>query len=131
MFLLVGSKSRILANGMASNLINSKRSLRQDDPLSPLFFILAADSFTRMLDLTVQNGALTGLGPNNFMGNLLSLQYTDDTLLFINIDEDSIRNLKLLLYGFKLASGLKINFHKSPVYQLDVIQSRHERWQVC
>lgn len=31
----------------------------------------------------------------------------------------SIKALKLLLYGFELAFGLKINFNKSLLYHLD------------
>lgn len=47
------------------------------------------------------------------------LQYVDDTLLFINTDVVAIRTLKILLYGFELASGVKINFNKSFIDQLD------------
>jgi hypothetical protein len=34
------------------------------------------------------------------------------------IDDDSILNLKLLLYCFESISGLKINYHKSEVFVL-------------
>lgn len=59
------------------------------------------------------------MSPYNFNGRHLYLQYVDDTLLFINTDVVAIRTLKILLYGFELASGLKINFNKSFIDQLD------------
>lgn len=112
---LFGGKSQIMVNGVTSNIIVFKRGLRQGDPLSPLLFVLAADVFVKMLDLAVQNGILNGLRHNNYLGNLLSLQYADDTFLFVKTDIDSLRAIKLL-YGFELVSGLKLNFNKSLVY---------------
>ena len=47
------------------------------------------------------------------------LQYADDTLLFCKSEEGYISNLKVLLYGFELASGLKINFDESFVLVLE------------
>ncbi|WVZ77531.1 hypothetical protein U9M48_025389 [Paspalum notatum var. saurae] len=46
-------------------------------------------------------------------GGLLILQYADDTILFMDHDLDKARNMKLLLFAFEQAAGLKINFHKS------------------
>lgn len=45
--------------------------------------------------------------------------YVDDTLPFCQDQQDHIVNLKLLLYCYKFAFGLKINFHKSAVYLLE------------
>lgn len=50
---------------------------------------------------------------------LLSLQYVENTVIFVNTDTSAIRGLKLLLYGFELVFSFKTNFHKSLVYQLD------------
>lgn len=105
-------KSQILVNRVARRSIVSKRGLRQGDSLSPLLFVLAVESFTRMLSLAAQNNRLIGLSTNNYMGTLFSLQYADDTLLFVNTSMENTRYLKFLLYGFVLASGLKINFSK-------------------
>ena len=63
---LFGGKSQILVNGKPGRIILSKRGLRLGDPLSPLLFVLAADSFTKMLNLVDSKGLLMGLGPEGF-----------------------------------------------------------------
>lgn len=83
--------SEILVNGEAWRSIVSKRGLRQGDTLSPLIFVLATDSFTKMLSLAVQNPRLAALAPNNYMDSLLSFQYEDDTLLFIDTSMENIK----------------------------------------
>jgi len=116
---LKGGKSQILVNGNPGRMICSKRGLGQGDPLSPLLFLLAADSFIKMLNLAVTNGVLEGLGPLGFQKQVVSLQYADDTLLFCKSEEEYIRSLKLLLYGSELASSLNSNFDKSSVILLE------------
>jgi hypothetical protein len=51
---------------------------------------------------------------------LTHLQYADDTVICLEIDENSIANTKFLLYYFENMSGLKINYHKSEVMVLGV-----------
>jgi hypothetical protein len=43
------------------------------------------------------------------------LQYTDDTILCLQDDEEKTRNVKMLLYIYEQMSDLKINFEKSEV----------------
>jgi hypothetical protein len=58
---------------------------------------------------------IAGLADHVIEGGCVILQYADDTILFIQDDMESARNLKLLLYIFESMSGLKINFEKSEV----------------
>lgn len=44
------------------------------------------------------------------------LQYVDDTVIVIDRDDESIRNVKFLLYYFEMMSGMQINYDKSEVY---------------
>jgi hypothetical protein len=53
-----------------------------------------------------------GVIPHLVDGGLSILQYTDDTIIFMEHDLEKARNLKLILSAFKQLSGLKINFHK-------------------
>jgi hypothetical protein len=43
------------------------------------------------------------------------LQYADDTILLIELDDSAIANLKFILICFEILSGLTINFSKSEV----------------
>lgn len=47
------------------------------------------------------------------------LQYADDTIICLKHDLCGARNLKLLLYMYKLMAGLKINFHKSEILTIN------------
>jgi len=42
----------------------------------------------------------------------------------VSCDDESITNMKFLLYCFQWMSGLKINYHKSEVYVFGVNESR-------
>lgn len=47
------------------------------------------------------------------------LQYADDTIICLKHSTEGARNLKLLLYMYKLMAGLKINFLKSEVMTIN------------
>jgi hypothetical protein len=65
------------------NYFKSEKGLRQGDPLSPLLFNLVADVFSRMLMKAARQGLVTSLLPQVVEGGIISLQYVDDTLLFL------------------------------------------------
>jgi hypothetical protein len=62
------------------------------------------------------DGQINGVVPHLVDGGLSSLQYADDTILFMENDLEKVSNMKLLLCAFKQLSGLKINFHKSEIF---------------
>jgi hypothetical protein len=51
----------------------------------------------------------------------------DDAVIMIDGSEQSIRNLKLILYCFEWLMGLKINYHKSEIFVFGVQQEDKER----
>jgi hypothetical protein len=51
----------------------------------------------------------------------------DDAVIMIDGSEQSIRNLKLILYCFEWLTGLKINYHKSEFFVFGVQQEEKER----
>ena len=57
-------------------------------------------------------------------GGITHLQYADDTVVMVACDDESITNMKFLLYCFEWMSGLKINYHKSEVYVFGVEETR-------
>ena len=46
-------KFSVLINGSPKDFFGSSRGLRQDDPLSPLLFVIVMEALSRLLDGTV------------------------------------------------------------------------------
>ena len=70
------------------------------------------------------HGQFEGLISHLVYGCLSILQYTNDTLLFLDNDLAKASNLKLLLLAFEQVSGLKTDYHKSELFCF--VQSENE-----
>jgi hypothetical protein len=79
-------------------------------------FNLVADMLALLISRAKQDGQITGLVPHLIEGGTSILQYTDDTILFMESDLEQAKNMKLLLCAFEKLSSLKINFHKSELF---------------
>lgn len=55
---------------------------------------------------------------------MISLQYADDTLLFLEDNLEKADNLKWLLLCFEQMTGMRINFDKSDLLTIGVEESR-------
>lgn len=108
-----GGSLCIRINDENSGYFKPGKGLRQGDPLSPLLFNLVADVFTKMLIKAARQGFISGLLPNVIEGGVISLQYADDTLLFLENNPEKATTLKWLLICFEQLSGMKINYDKS------------------
>jgi hypothetical protein len=58
--------------------------------------------------------------PQAIPGGVISLQYADDTIIFLQKDLGMARNLKWLLTCFECMSGMPINYHKSDLLTINV-----------
>lgn len=114
-----GGRVGIMINGQPDNYLRTYKGLRQGGPLSPLLFNLVGDTLSMMLERAKNCGFIRGLVPDLIDGGLTHLQYADDTILFLNLDEESICNTKFLLCCFEAMSGLKINYQKSEIFVLE------------
>lgn len=115
-----GGRVGIIINGQPSNYFRTYKGLRQGDPLSPLLFKLVGDTLSMMLERAKHSGVIRGLVLDLIEEGLTHLQYVDDTILFLNLDDESLCNTKFLLYYFEAMSGLRINYQKSDVFLLEV-----------
>nr|GEW34794.1 RNA-directed DNA polymerase, eukaryota, reverse transcriptase zinc-binding domain protein [Tanacetum cinerariifolium] len=110
----------IFSSNMASILVNGSPTaefsilcgLKQGDPLAPLLFILVMESLHISVSRAVNDGVFKG-------------EWSDDNLA----------NLIRMLQCFQLASGLKINVHKSQVLGVGVhpdikVRTRLSKWKV-
>jgi hypothetical protein len=110
-----GGKVGVKINGTHGNFFNTHKGLRQGDPLSPLLFNLVSDALGTMLDKARLSGQIKGLVPHLVEGGLSHLQYANDIVIFLALEEQSILHTKFLLYCFENMSGLKLNYQKSDV----------------
>ena len=84
--------------------------------MSPILFNIVADMLALLIKRAKADGQIRGVIPLLIDDGLSILQYTDDTIIFINHDLEQAKNLKLLLCTFEQLSELKINFHKSEIF---------------
>jgi hypothetical protein len=111
-----GGSVAIRVNDDTGRYFQTRKGLRQGDPLSPMLFNIVADMLAILIEHAKSDGQIEGVIPHLVDGGLSILQYADDTILFMEHDLEKARNLKLILAAFEQLSGLKINFHKSELF---------------
>ncbi|WVZ96424.1 hypothetical protein U9M48_042062 [Paspalum notatum var. saurae] len=94
-----GSNVSIKVNDQLGSFFQTKKGLRQGDPLSPLLFNIVVDMLAIIVSRAKTNGQVKGIVPN----------------LVEDHDMEQAKNMKLILYLFEQLSGLKINFHKNEI----------------
>lgn len=103
----------VLVNGSSIKEFNFGRRLRQGDPLSPFLFILVTEVLHLLLEKAGALGFIEGI-QGVIPGQMIShLQFADDTILFLKVEEKVVENMKFILRCFEIFSGLSINFKKS------------------
>jgi hypothetical protein len=110
----------VKVNGVEGNSFTTGKGLRQGDPLSPLLFNLVVDVFTRMLIKAASHNLIRGLCPDLNPGGVISLQYVDDMILFVENNPEKARNLKWVLTYFEQVLGMKVNYYKSELIPINL-----------
>ncbi|XP_020266417.1 uncharacterized protein LOC109841906 [Asparagus officinalis] len=118
------SSCAVLINGSPSKSFKCKRGLKQGDHLSPLLFNIVADVLCKMIRHNVEEGLLSNLGIKEPLNQIRSLQFADDTLLFVRSTKNDISILKAILYIFEDISWLGINFSKSSLIYFGKLHNR-------
>jgi hypothetical protein len=72
------------------------KGLKQGDPLFPSLFDFVADVFSKMIFKAAQHGLVEGLLPRVILGGVISLQYADETIIFLKNDLRMAQHLKPL-----------------------------------
>lgn len=63
---------------------------------------------------------IQGLGDELVQGGVISLQYADDTILYLSKDVSKAENLKWILTYFELLSGMRVNYQKSEMIPINI-----------
>ena len=106
-----GVESCILQNGFMSDFFLLKRGCRQGDPISPYIFILCVDVLGMMIR---KSKDIKGIKINNMEFKLS--QYADDTQMFLDGSETSLKQALVILQKFYQMSGLNVNLDKTKLY---------------
>ena len=109
LFLNTKNQSRILLNGFLGKQIHLERGIRQGDPASGYLFNIAV---AILAEQVTKSNQLTGIRINNNQEIRIS-QYADDTIIFVDGTERSIKGAVKELVTFGNHSGLKINIDKT------------------
>jgi hypothetical protein len=110
------ASSRILLNGIPGKPIKHERGLRQGDPISPMFFILAMDPLQWILQLATEKGIMHPIS-SRARGIKTSL-YADDAAIFVVLTKRDIKALRAILYIFGQMMGMCTNVQKSEVFPI-------------
>jgi hypothetical protein len=118
----------VQVNDELGHFFQTRKGLRQGDPLSPILFILVADMLALLIERAKKLGFLDGLVTHLVEDALSILQYADDTILFLEDDPVKAKGMKLVLSAFEKLSGLKINFHKSEIFCFGETKNKTEEY---
>jgi len=110
----------VLVNGSPTEEFKPTRGLRQGDPLAPFLFIVVAEGLAGLVRQANRANLLSGVKFGREEVDLSILQFADDTLFLCEESHSNVVTVKAILRGFELASGLKINFHKSKIAGVNV-----------
>ena len=103
-----GAQLCVIQNGIFSKFFNIGRGCRQGDPVSSYIFNLCVEIMGVMIR---QNKYIKGIKIGR--DEICLLQYADDTALFLDGTEKSLKSALDLLFQFSKYSGLKPNFDKT------------------
>ena len=111
--LCTNPSARVKTGALLSEAIPINRGTRQGCPLSPLLFSLAVDPLTHKLRQAGEEWGIT-LGDGL---HAISL-YADDLLLYVRDVNEIQHSLAYILRTFALFSGLRINWAKICLYNI-------------
>ena len=81
----------INVNDEVGHYFQTKKGLRQGDPLSPLLINVVADMLAILIKRAKEEGQISVVVPHLVDGGLSVPQYADDTILFMEHDLDQAR----------------------------------------
>ncbi|GKD04019.1 RNA-directed DNA polymerase, eukaryota, reverse transcriptase zinc-binding domain protein [Tanacetum coccineum] len=111
----------ILVNGSPTSEFKFHKGLKQGDPLYPFLFILIMESLHITFKKVLNANLFKGISLNDSV-TLSHFFFADDAVFVGEWDLSNIRTIINVLKCFNMASGLKINLHKSKLMGIGVDQ---------
>ncbi|VFQ90110.1 unnamed protein product [Cuscuta campestris] len=104
----------VLVNGQPKGFFPMKCGVKQEDPLSPLLFIIALEGLSQFLNYHHSSGLIKPFSAGR-TPTPCHLLYADDIILFTTANSRNLLRLRELLSTFLRALGQEINYPKSQV----------------
>ena len=104
-----------LINGLPRGKVVPSRGIRQADPLSPYIFIMCSEVLSGLCNRAQEDGLIQGIKVARGCPRVNHLLFADDTMFFLNGNEDNCTALMSLLNSYEEASGQSINKDKSAI----------------
>jgi hypothetical protein len=96
-----GGKVCIDVNGTITTYFRTYQGLRQGDPLSPFLFNLVAEVLATFMRKASRQAKVNGVLSHLIPEGITHIQYADDTILLVEGDDNSIVQMKFILYCFE------------------------------
>jgi len=105
----------IMVNGSPAGEFKPTRELRQRDLLKSFLFLIVVEGLANLVRQETKLNLLHGVKIGTDQIHTNTLQFADDTLFFCEANKHNVFTIKIILRCFELASGLRVNFHKSKI----------------
>ncbi|XP_027343074.1 uncharacterized protein LOC113855643 [Abrus precatorius] len=115
-----GGHLSILVNGSETKEFEIGRGLKQGDPLALFLFITVVEALGGLMRMAREKGMFQGLEIEGGGTHITHLQFADDTIIVSGAKWENQWCIKAILRCFELASGMKINFHKSKLIGVNI-----------
>lgn len=115
MLFVTSGHTAVAVNGVVGPYFTNGNVLWQGDHIAPLLFNFVADVILCILSRAANAGHILPVASQLISSGLSHLQYSDNIIMIVELNDFYIANMKFILLCFEALSGLKTNFNKSEV----------------
>jgi hypothetical protein len=124
-------KYRFKLNGSLTDEVIHSRGLRQDDPILPYLFLICAEAFSSLLNSAEEDGRLERVRVSDNAPRFNHLFFADDSLILLNVNDESGQHLLQILTLYEKCSGQTVNIDKSSiVFSKNTKKKRWIHWEL-